>query len=182
MTGPFLFCRQQGCASRMNYKTCDQGTQSFFLRCGFAAAVVLLVTSFTSGAGGTQDPPAPPPPGPPQTTNTSGLDARPSNTTCVAPQRATGSAPIGTQRVLPSLNFAAGLPISLQQAPGDGSRWFVVQKLGDVRVFPNDQTVRTTSQVITIADKVETTCAECGLLGMAFHPDFPTDPRVYLFY
>ena len=118
---------------------------------------------------------APPPPNP------SGLDARPSNTTCIAPARATGSATIGTQRVFPNLRFQ-NQPISLQQVPGDSSRWFVVERLGTVRVFDNNEAVTATSDFINIASRVETTCAECGLLGMAFHPDFPATPRVYLSY
>jgi len=69
----------------------------------------------------------------------------------------------------------------MQQAPGDSSRWFVVEKLGFIRVFPNNETVTATSDFINLSTRVET-CAECGLLGMAFHPDFPADPRVYLSY
>ena len=113
--------------------------------------------------------------------NPSGLDARPSNTSCIAPERATGSATIGTQRVFPNLRFQ-NQPISLLQVPGDASRWFVVEKLGDVRVFDNDAAVTTTSDFINITPRVESSCAECGLLGMAFHPDFPATPRVYLSY
>ena len=62
------------------------------------------------------------------------------------------------------------------------SRWFVVEKFGFVRVFDNNQAVTTTSDFINIADARRITCAECGLLGMAFHPDFPATPRVYLSY
>ena len=58
----------------------------------------------------------------------------------------------------------------------------MVEKFGDVRVFDNNEAVTTTSKFINIAPRVETTCAECGLLGMAFHPDFPATPRVYLSY
>src|SRR5262245_1300479 len=63
--------------------------------------------------------PPPPPPGP-----ASGLDARPSNPTCIAPARATGDATISTERVFPNLQFkdAAGAsrnPVLALQAPGD---------------------------------------------------------------
>jgi uncharacterized repeat protein (TIGR03806 family) len=70
----------------------------------------------------------------------------------------------------------------MQQVPGDASRWFVVEKLGIVRVFDNNQSVTATSDFINITSRVEASCAECGLLGMAFHPDFPATPRVYLSY
>jgi len=85
------------------------------------------------------------------------------------------------QRAFPKLTFQKQ-PISLQQKPGDASRWFVVEKLGDVRVFDNNEAVTTTSEFINIASRIEASCAECGLLGMAFHPDFPATPRVYLSY
>jgi uncharacterized repeat protein (TIGR03806 family) len=124
-------------------------------------------------------PPDPPPPDPPP--SLSGLDARPSNTTCIAPERATGSATIGTQRAFPNLRFQ-NQPIFMLQAPGDSSRWFVVERLGMVRVFDNNEGVTATSDFIDIDPRVDSTCPECGLLGMAFHPDFPETPRVYLSY
>ena len=130
-----------------------------------------------------QNPPPPPPPPPP----TSGLDARPSNTTCIAPERATGSVTIGTQRAFPNLRFAdaAGVsrdPIVMVQAPGDDSRWFVGERFGSVRVFDNNAAVSTSSLFINIDARVESTCPECGLIGLAFHPDFPATPRVYITY
>jgi uncharacterized repeat protein (TIGR03806 family) len=130
-------------------------------------------------------PPAPPPPTPPAPTV--GLDARPSNATCIAPERATGSVTIGTQRVFPKLTFkdassTSRNPLLMLQAPGDASRWFVVERHGVVRVFDNNEAVAASSVFIDIDPRVESTCAECGLLGMAFHPDFPATPRVYLTY
>ena len=67
------------------------------------------------------------------------------------------------------------------QVPGDKSRWFVVNKLGDVRVFENKEDVATTSEFLNITTRVEA-CPECGLFSMAFHPDWPTTPIVYLTY
>src|SRR5690606_27857028 len=107
-----------------------------------------------------------------------GLDARPSNTTCIAPTRATGSTTIGVERVFPNIRFAdaSGVsrnPVLMLQAPGDRSRWFVVERFGAVRVFENNPSVTTYSTFLDIGARVESSCAECGLLGMAFHPDFP---------
>jgi uncharacterized repeat protein (TIGR03806 family) len=125
----------------------------------------------------------PPPtgPGPPQAANPSGLDVRPVNTSCLAPERATGSTTIGTERVFPNLRFN-NQPIYFLQAPGDSSRWFVPERYGTVRVFNNDPAVTTTSLFLDIDARVDSTCAECGLLGMAFHPDFPATPLVYISY
>ena len=68
------------------------------------------------------------------------------------------------------------------QAPRDTSRWFVVERFGTVKVFANNPAVATSSMFLDIGARVESSCAECGLLGMAIHPDFPATPRVYLVY
>lgn len=67
------------------------------------------------------------------------------------------------------------------QAPADASRWFVVEQGGRVQVFANSDTVATTSTFIDISTRISGG-GEAGLLGLAFHPSFPTDPRAYLFY
>ena len=133
-------------------------------------------------------PPPPPPPLPPPPGPTVGLDARPSNATCIAPERDTGSVKIGIQPAFPKLKFVDPVtknthsPLALLQAPRDASRWFVLERHGIVRVFDNNEGVATSSVVLDIDARVESTCAECGLLGMAFHPDFPATPRVYVTY
>ena len=72
-------------------------------------------------------------------------------------------------------------PVALLQAPGNASRWFVVEQGGRVRVFANDTTATTTTVFADISGRVAFR-GEAGLLGMAFHPRFPVDRRVYLFY
>jgi len=113
-------------------------------------------------------------------TPTAGLDARPDNTTCVAGDRPSQTVTLATERVFPNLP-AFSSPILMLQAPGDASRWFVVQQDGRVRVFSNQAAVTTSSSFIDISSRV-VSGGEQGLLGMAFHPNFPTDPRVYLSY
>jgi glucose/arabinose dehydrogenase len=83
------------------------------------------------------------------------------------------------QRVFPALSFTQ--PVAMLQAPGDATRWFVVEQSGVVRVFANTPQVATSSVFADIGGRV-TNVDEMGLLGMAFHPDFPTNPRVYLSY
>jgi glucose/arabinose dehydrogenase len=70
------------------------------------------------------------------------------------------------------------------QAPGDDTHWFVVEKGGVVRVFPNNPNA-TLSDVDTFVDlslDVDSTFGESGLLGMAFHPEFETNGFVFLSY
>ena len=67
------------------------------------------------------------------------------------------------------------------QAPGDATRWFVVEQGGTVRVFDNQPAVATSRSFVDITARVRSG-GEQGLLGMAFPSRFPTDPRVYLSY
>lgn len=64
-------------------------------------------------------------------------------------------------------------PVAMLQAPGDTSRWFVVEQGGVVRTFPNMPNV-TNNEASVFADIRTKLIAggERGLLGMAFHPDF----------
>jgi glucose/arabinose dehydrogenase len=85
------------------------------------------------------------------------------------------------QRVFPGLSFA--FPVAMLQAPNDASRWFVVEQGGVVRVFDNNPNVATTTTFTDISDRVTfPPNTELGVLGMAFHPQFSTNRRVYLFY
>jgi glucose/arabinose dehydrogenase len=96
-----------------------------------------------------------------------------------APPPPLPAAQLGLERVFPALSFT--LPVALLQAPGDATRWFVVEQGGRVRVFANNPQVAQFATFADISDRV-TAGGEMGLLGMAFHPDFPGDPRVFLSY
>ncbi|MDH5220788.1 MAG: PQQ-dependent sugar dehydrogenase [Betaproteobacteria bacterium] len=88
---------------------------------------------------------------------------------------------LGVERVFPLLNFTS--PVAMLQAPKDGARWFVVEQTGTVRVFDNapGATMADVGVFIDIDDRVESG-GEMGLLGMAFHPNFPVTLLVYLSY
>jgi glucose/arabinose dehydrogenase len=120
---------------------------------GIAAAPALLVAGCHGGGDGSSDTP---PQMPPQVQ-------------------------LSVEPVFPALTFSA--PVAMLQAPNDTSRWFVVEQGGVVRVFPNLPAVASAAvaDFIDITGRV-TMDGEAGLLGMAFHPNFPADPRVYLFY
>ena len=67
------------------------------------------------------------------------------------------------------------------QAPGDSSRWFIVERQGRISAFANKARVSTSTTFLDITDRVILQ-AETGLLGMAFHPNFPADSRVFVQY
>ena len=70
-------------------------------------------------------------------------------------------------------------PVDVATA-GDGSgRIFVVEQRGTVRIVANGSLDPT--PFLDIADRL-TSGGEQGLLGLAFHPDYPTDPRFFVNY
>jgi len=112
--------------------------------------------------------------------DTGEVPVRPLNPTCLAPERPVTGGDVAIERVFGSLSFSQ--PISLLQAPGDDSRWFMVEQGGTVEVFDNVSDVATTSTFLDIEDRVEAGFSETGLLGMAFHPDFATNGEVFVSY
>ncbi len=115
-----------------------------------------------------------------------GLTTRPNNTTCMSFDPPTSStASLSLPRAFVSLSFSE--PVALLQAPGDSSRWFVVEKAGRVRVFANNAATTSTTLFLDITSRITTAGElEAGLLGMAFDPNFGTgagkNQYVYLFY
>jgi glucose/arabinose dehydrogenase len=70
-------------------------------------------------------------------------------------------------------------PIAMKQAPNDASRWFVVEQGGLIHAFENDPAADSTEPFLDLRSRVHF-AGEAGLLGLAFHPDFANDPRVYV--
>lgn len=92
---------------------------------------------------------------------------------------------IGLERAFPALSFTN--PVALLQAPGDNARWFVLERgsgagaTGRVIVFPNNNAATPTQATEFVSLPVNAS-GEGGLLGMAFHPNFPATPQVFLSY
>lgn len=148
---------------------------------GLAAA--LQACGGGGGGGSSGNPPPatgePPPTTPPPNPNPdSGLDARPTNATCRAWPRPNAGSDISLSRFT-TLSFT--MPLALLQAPNDDSRWFVVQQDGIVRQF-SGANPSSSSVYIDLSGVTSRVLGggEMGLLGMTFHPDYPTDPRVFL--
>jgi len=86
-----------------------------------------------------------------------GLDQRPENLSCVAPDRPPPTAGITSQRVFENLSFTDLKPVSMSQPPGDPSRWIVAGRLGKIISFTNDNAVTTTQLVLDITDRMQFT-------------------------
>ena len=110
----------------------------------------------------------------------SGLDDRPDNQTCVAPARPTGNATVSVNDPYPSLpNLAQPTKILLE--PG-GNRWFVLQKGGQILSFPTNDPSSAPVYIDLTDGRSIRTASEGGLLGMAFHPDYPATPEIFVSY
>lgn len=70
-------------------------------------------------------------------------------------------------------------PIDVVTRPDDGSVW-VVQQGGEVVGVQSDGSV--SSSLLDVAPVMELHSIEQGLLGMAFHPDYPRDLRIFAFH
>jgi len=139
-------------------------------------ALPCLLLSACGGGGGSGNNNNPPPPPPPVVV---GLDARPDNMTCVAPARAT----LGTIDVANAFPNLPGLsaPTKVLVEPVPNPRWFALEKNGRVVTFDPNNAVSLTP-FLDLTGTASTSANEGGLLGMAFHPDYPGVPEVFLSY
>ena len=108
-----------------------------------------------------------------------GLDERPANASCLAPERDIVTANVSAPAAFPALAFDA--PLAMLQAPGDSSRWFIVEQGGRIRVFDNDDAVPAAADFLDLTDRVHVS-VQSGMLGLAFHPDFSTNGRAFVTY
>jgi glucose/arabinose dehydrogenase len=79
-------------------------------------------------------------------------------------------------------SFVTGLssPLDMQIADDNSGRLFVVEQGGRVRIISNGALIP--GNFLDISSKVSPEGGELGLLGIAFHPDFAHDPRLYVNY
>ncbi len=102
------------------------------------------------------------------------------NTSCIAPTPSTSGGGVGTQQAFPNLP-AVNAPVAMVQPVNDSSFWFMLARSGVVYHFENNETTNTRSVVLNISSQVSTVL-EMGATGIAFHPDYPSDNRVFIMY
>ena len=78
-------------------------------------------------------------------------------------------------------NVKLDSPIVMTQAPGDNSFVYVGEKAGKILKIENTAGASHASVFLDLTDVVVVT-NEDGLLGMAFHPDYPQVPKFYEFH
>lgn len=80
-------------------------------------------------------------------------------------------------------NLTFSNPVYVTYAPDQSNRVFIVERLGKIRVIPNDST---TTDLRTFLDVTNlnngSTYQERGLLGLAFHPNYAVNGYFYIYY
>lgn len=71
--------------------------------------------------------------------------------------------------------------MGMVQPPNDSSFWFIVSRDGQVFTFDNSGGASELTSVLDLRAQV-TTDGEFGMTGMAVHPDYPADNRIFLLY
>lgn len=84
------------------------------------------------------------------------------------------------ERAFPNLTFAQ--PVAMIQAPGDPSRWYVVEKAGRILVFDNDDATTDVDVFADLRARVSSSASEAGLLSAAFHPGYANNRALFVSY
>ena len=110
-----------------------------------------------------------------------GIDTRPSNTTCVAPERPdTGE--VMLQEVFANLSFRVLMTIEYPR--DDASHLFGLDNAGRIHRFPNDPSTSEQTLVLDLRPLFAgtTPAGQSGAMDMAFHPDFANNGELYVAY
>ena len=114
----------------------------------------------------------------PTTTTAPSTTAGPTTTTTTLPPTTTTTIPplrgLAYEVIATDLPF----PVFAAAVPGDGALWFVERGGRISRLGPDGAR----EVVVDLVDRVNAFGIENGLLGMAFHPDFTENGRLFLYY
>ena len=81
------------------------------------------------------------------------------------------------------ISDALSRPVFVTAAPGDNERLFVVERGGAIRIIDSTGALLATPFIdVPMVTPTSRANDERGLLGMAFHPDYPEDPRFFVNY
>lgn len=80
---------------------------------------------------------------------------------------------------LERLQTGLDLPVFVTHAPGDNERLFIVQKSGAIRILDLATNTINAQNFLTVGNLVSG--GESGLLGLAFHPDYQSNGRFFVY-
>ncbi len=109
-----------------------------------------------------------------------GLNSRPNNTQCIAgdrPNTSTNALSLSMKNAFPGIAFDQ--PVAMVQAPGDDTRYFIVEIAGTIKVIENG--ILQDLPFLDISNNIGSK-HEDGLYSIAFHPDYQTNGYFYISY
>ena len=89
--------------------------------------------------------------------------------------------PSSTSLTLQPVTRNLTFPVFMTVAPKDGTRLFIVEKGGLIRIFDRNRSSLNQTAFLDLSGLIST-AGERGLLGMAFDADYGTNLRFYVFY
>jgi len=129
------------------------------------AAALIALTVFTVGCPAGED------------------ETAPATPTAQAPSAASTLPSVSLSPAFPRLDFVR--PVQLANASDGSDRIFVVEQIGRIRVFKNDNSVTEAKTFLDINEKVLAPPRgnnEEGLLALAFHPKYKENGRLFVYY
>ncbi len=109
------------------------------------------------------------------------IGERLSNLSCLPPEPESGDpGAVTIEASFPDLPLM-GSPLAMIQPTSDSSFWWVALRAGRIVRFDNLSTVSSYEEVLDISSRV-TTEFERGMTGLAVHPDYPQDNRLFVVY
>ena len=88
--------------------------------------------------------------------------------------------PLDLKPAFPELKVTR--PLWLEQAPDSSKRLFLVEQAGKILILPRDRNGKETKTFLDLSDRKPFVGNEEGLLGFAFHRQFRTTGKFYLYY
>ena len=73
-------------------------------------------------------------------------------------------------------------PLWFSEAPDNSGRYFVAQQDGKILILPKDRHGKETKTFLDISDRKPFVQNEEGLLGFAFHPNYKSNGKFYIYY
>lgn len=99
------------------------------------------------------------------------------------PPEPASPAPLANQK-LKLVEIASGLsrPDLLLGAPGDSSRYYILESTGAIRIMKDGALLPAAFLDVSALQIIPSGSSEQGLLGLAFHPDYATNGRFFIYY
>jgi uncharacterized repeat protein (TIGR03806 family) len=108
-----------------------------------------------------------------------GLEQRPPAAALSFPAQLSQPGPLNAIRAFPNLSFDR--PVLVTPIPDGSSRLAVLEQVGRIRVFADQDSVTSAALFLDLSAQV-LDAGEQGLLGLAFDPDYAQSGRFYVYY